>query len=168
EILANPATDFVREFVGSGATLAQLTLSRVRDVELADVTVAQIGEESAAALTRAQAAGHRWIVVTDAAGHPHAWPTLVDIAAKPIITDYRDRRLPVITDTSTLNEALDSILAASQGATLVTDGRGRVLGCLDIETVMTVIRGRLEIARSAHSVNSYAEHVDASTNDSRA
>lgn len=44
EILASPATPFVEEFIGSGATLAQLTLQRVKDVPAEKVSTARVGE----------------------------------------------------------------------------------------------------------------------------
>ena len=40
-ILAEPADDFVRSFVGAGAALKQLTLTRVRDVDLHEAAVAR-------------------------------------------------------------------------------------------------------------------------------
>ncbi len=114
EILANPATPFVEEFVGSGATLAQLTLTRVRDVDYEQVVTASVGENAEEVAARARIAGHDWIVVVDGRGRPRAWPTLAEIATKPQISDYIDARLPVVSESSTLNDALDSMLAASQ------------------------------------------------------
>src|SRR5690606_40244359 len=43
EILTNPADDFVKGFVGHGAALKQLTLTRVRDVDLHDAVTARAG-----------------------------------------------------------------------------------------------------------------------------
>jgi osmoprotectant transport system ATP-binding protein len=158
EILANPATPFVEEFIGSGATLAHLTLSRVRDVDLVEVTTAQVGDSSASVLDRARSNGHDWIVVVDEHGRPRAWPTLGEVSTKREISDYVDPRLPVVADSSTLNDALDSMLAASQGGTLVTDGRGSVIGSLTIAAVMDVIRSQLADARTDEDETSYASH----------
>lgn len=164
EILANPATPFVEEFVGSGATLAHLSLSRVRDVEHDTVTTAQIGDDSQQAVARARAAGHKWIVVVDNLGRPRAWPTLEEAASKPQISDYIDRRLPVVARSSTLNDALDAMLAASQGGALVSDGRGAVVGALTIKSIMEVIRGQLADVR-AEEIDSYVEHSEGSSTD---
>ncbi len=159
EILANPATPFVEEFIGSGATLAHLTLSRVRDVEHDLVTTARVGESSRAAGDRAVAAGHTWVVVVDEHGHPRAWPSLEELESKEQVSDYVDHRLPAVATSSTLNDALDTMLAASQGGTLVTDGRGRVIGSLSIKAVMDVIRGQLADARD-ESENGYVTHKE--------
>ncbi|MGF0316259.1 ATP-binding cassette domain-containing protein [Nocardia fluminea] len=162
EILTDPATPFVEEFVGSGAKLAYLTVSRVRDVEVDSVTTARIGESSQVVLGRAKAAGHTWVVVVDDAGRPRSWPSLTEVASKPEVSDYLDRRLPVVAQSSTLNDALDAMLAASQGATLVTDGRGAVVGSLNIGSVTDVIQTKLAEGNAAAADLSYETYVDGS------
>ena len=148
EILATPATPFVEEFVGSGATLAHLTLSRVKDVDHDAVVTARVGDPSNEVIGRARARGATWIVVVDAHGRPRAWPSLDEVATRDRVSDYLDPRLPVVAPSSTLNDALDTMLAASQGGVLVTDARGAVTGALTIATVMSVIRGQLSDARA--------------------
>ncbi len=162
EILTDPATPFVEEFVGSGAKLAYLTVSRVRDVEVDPVTTARIGESSQVVIGRAKAAGNTWVVVVDEAGRPRSWPSLTEVASKPEVSDYLDRRLPVVAQSSTLNDALDAMLAASQGATLVTDGRGAVVGSLGIGSVTDVIQTKLAEAHTAVEDLSYETYVDGS------
>ncbi|MGW5142337.1 ATP-binding cassette domain-containing protein [Nocardia beijingensis] len=160
EILTDPATPFVEEFVGSGAKLAYLTVSRVRDVAYDDVVIARVGEPARGVIERAEAAGQTWVVVVDEAGRPRSWPSLAEVATKPEVSDYLDRRLPVVARSSTLNDALDAMLATSQGAALVTDGRGAVLGSLSIDTVTEVIRAKLAEGRSNEEDLSYATYVD--------
>ncbi|MGV9724210.1 ATP-binding cassette domain-containing protein [Nocardia beijingensis] len=160
EILTDPATPFVEEFVGSGAKLAYLTVSRVRDVAYDDVVIARVGEPARGVIERAEAAGQTWVVVVDEAGRPRSWPSLAEVATKPEVSDYLDRRLPVVARSSTLNDALDAMLATSQGAALVTDGRGAVLGSLSIDTVTEVIRAKLAEGRSDEEDLSYATYVD--------
>ncbi|MFE3442712.1 ATP-binding cassette domain-containing protein [Nocardia sp. NPDC059180] len=160
EILTDPATPFVEEFVGSGAKLAYLTVSRVRDVDHDQVVTARIGEPAQQVIDRAKAAGHTWVVVVDNAGRPRSWPTLTEVASKPEVSDYLDRRLPVVAQSSTLNDALDAMLAASQGATLVTDGRGAVIGSLSIGSVTDVIQTKLAEGRADEADLSYETYVD--------
>ncbi|MBY6412275.1 ATP-binding cassette domain-containing protein [Rhodococcus sp. BP-252] len=158
EILARPATPFVEEFIGSGATLAHLTLSRVKDVDHEPVVTARVGDDSHEVIARAKAAGVTWIVVVDADGRPRSWPSLDEVATKDRISDYVDNRLPTVAPSSTLNDALDTMLAASQGGVLVTDGRGAVTGSLTIATVMAVIRSQLSDAREGDGHVSYTAH----------
>lgn len=162
EILANPATPFVEEFIGSGATLAQLTLTRVRDVPYDPVTIARVGQPADEAIRRARAAGHNWVVSVDEHGRPRSWPSLDELATKPEVSDYLDPRLPVVARSSTLNDALDTMLAASQGGTLITDGRGVVVGALNIDSVMEVIRGQLADARADEPDVSYTDYTEGS------
>ncbi|MEU1520882.1 ATP-binding cassette domain-containing protein [Nocardia rhamnosiphila] len=160
DILTDPATPFVEEFVGSGAKLAYLTVSRVRDVPSDKVVIARIGESAPAVIERAKAAGHSWVVVVDGAGRPRSWPTLTELATKPEVSDFLDRRLPVVARSSTLNDALDAMLATSQGAALVTDGRGAVVGSLSIDSVTELIRDKLAEARADEPDASYVTYVD--------
>ncbi|GAA1456884.1 ABC transporter ATP-binding protein [Williamsia maris] len=162
EILANPATPFVEEFVGSGATLAHLTLSRVKDVNHNPVLTARVGQSSTEVINQARAEGHTWVVVVNEDGTPRAWPSLDELKTKDAVSDYVDRRLPTVAQSATLNDALDSMLAASQGGVLVTDGRGAVKGALTIAVVMDVIRGQLADARSDEAQTSYANYQDGS------
>ncbi len=162
EILTDPATPFVEEFVGSGAKLAYLTVSRVKDVEHDKVVTARVGEPAQGVIDRAQAAGHTWVVVVDQAGRPRSWPTIEELGTKPEVSDYLDRRLPVVARSSTLNDALDAMLAASQGATLVTDGRGAVIGSLSIGAVTDLIQTKLADARPEEADLSYETYVDGS------
>ncbi|MBN0972616.1 MULTISPECIES: ATP-binding cassette domain-containing protein [unclassified Gordonia (in: high G+C Gram-positive bacteria)] len=162
EILANPASPFVEEFVGSGATLAHLTLTRVRDVDFKEVITARVGEPSGAVVTRAKAAGEDWVAVVDQHGRPRAWPSVEEIRAKPEVSDYLDHRLPVVAKSSTLNDALDSMLATSQGGVLVTDGRGAVVGALNIASVMEAIRGQLATVREDDDHGGYLDHAEGS------
>lgn len=165
EILANPATEFVERFVGRGATLAHLTLTRVRDVELNEVTTATVGEDSQAVIERAHRARHDWVVVVDNQGRPRAWPSIDEVAAKPQISDYLDRRLPVVARSSTLNDALDSMLDTSQGGALITDGRGAVVGSLRIDEVMEIIRAQRAEVRPDRDDESYIDHPEGTHTD---
>ncbi|OZF55207.1 ABC transporter [Rhodococcus sp. 14-2470-1b] len=162
EILAKPANAFVEEFIGSGATLAHLTLSRVKDVEHEPVVTARVGDSSQEVIGRARAAGVTWIVVVDEHGKPRSWPSLDEVATNDTVSDYIDPRLPVVAPSSTLNDALDVMLAASQGGVVVTDGRGVVTGSLTIKTVMSVVRGQLDEAREGDGHVSYTQHAEGS------
>ena len=80
-ILANPANDFVADFVGAGSSLKQLSLSRVSEVELRHPTTVKIGERTADARARAEANGDRAVIVLDDQERPTAWPWLRQLRA---------------------------------------------------------------------------------------
>ncbi len=139
-ILAEPAEEYVADFVGAGATLKQLTLTRVEDVELRQVTTASVGADSAAAVATAQAAGDDFVVVLDQRGLPVSWPTIAELSRTTTVPATVDHRLPVVGLRSTLNDALDTMLAASQGGVVVMGRRDSLAGVLTVESVMAAIQ----------------------------
>jgi osmoprotectant transport system ATP-binding protein len=139
-ILAEPAEEYVADFVGAGATLKQLTLTRVEDVELRQVTTASVGADSAAAVAAAQAAGDDFVVVLDQRGLPVSWPTIAELSRTTTVPATVDHRLPVVGLRSTLNDALDTMLAASQGGVVVMGRRDSLAGVLTVESVMAAIQ----------------------------
>ncbi|MCZ2858593.1 ABC transporter ATP-binding protein [Blastococcus sp. VKM Ac-2987] len=139
-ILAEPAEEYVADFVGAGATLKQLTLTRVGDVDLVQVTTAVAGSPSAEAVAAAQAAGDGFVVVVDDRGRPISWPTVAELARTATVPHAVDERLPVVDLRSTLNDALDTMLAASQGGVVVTGRREALAGVMAVETVMAAIQ----------------------------
>jgi osmoprotectant transport system ATP-binding protein len=146
-ILAEPAEEYVADFVGAGATLKQLTLTRVSDVELDQVTTATAGDDSAQVVAAATAAGDGYVVVLDRRGRPISWPTVAELARTTTVPATVDERLPVVGLRSTLNDALDTMLAASQGGVVVTGRRDGLAGVMAVETVMAAIQHtRSEVA----------------------
>ncbi|WP_199522256.1 ABC transporter ATP-binding protein [Geodermatophilus marinus] len=146
-ILADPAEEYVADFVGAGATLKQLTLTRVHSLQLRQVTTASIGDDAAGAVARARAAGDDFVVVLDRRDRPISWPTLAEVSRMSAIPDTVDERLPVVGLQSTLNDALDTMLAASQGGAVVLGRRDGLAGIVSIETIMEAIqRARRETA----------------------
>jgi len=138
-ILASPAEEYVTDFVGAGATLKQLTLTRVGEVELRTPQVARAGEDAADVVRRASAAGEQYVVVVDRRGRPISWPSVAELSRASTVPATVDQRLPVVDLRSTLNDALDTMLAASQGGVVVT-GRDGVAGVMVVETVMAAIQ----------------------------
>ncbi|WP_299958476.1 ABC transporter ATP-binding protein [uncultured Modestobacter sp.] len=146
-ILAEPAEEYVADFIGAGATLKQLTLTRVNSLELKPVTSASVGDDAAEALARARAAGDEYIVVLDRRGRPISWPTTAEVSRMQQIPATVDEKLPVVGLGSTLNDALDTMLAASQGGAVVIGRRDSLAGVVSIETIMDAIqRTRSEVA----------------------
>ncbi|MDP9166082.1 MAG: betaine/proline/choline family ABC transporter ATP-binding protein [Actinomycetota bacterium] len=137
EILANPADDFVRGFVGHGAALKQLTLTRVRDVGLSEAAVARVGGDAAAAVRSAQAMGRQYVIVLDDQDRPQRWLSLDELSDGQALANVpRDEHLEVVSLASTLNDALDSMLTSSHGVVVVTGRRNVYQGVIGVETIM--------------------------------
>ena len=137
EILANPADDFVRGFVGHGAALKQLTLTRVRDAELSRAAVARIGGDPGEAARAARAINREHVIVLDDQDRPQRWLSLDELAdGSSLAVVPRDENLEVVSLASTLNDALDSMLTSSHGVVVVTGRRNVYQGVIGVETIM--------------------------------
>ncbi|GAA4818149.1 ABC transporter ATP-binding protein [Tomitella cavernea] len=139
-ILANPSDDTVAGFIGSGASLQQLTLLRVRDVELEHCPTAH---ESDAPDTLRAALGTRrrtWGLVLDARNRPVAWVNARHLATAPSLRGIGDPIGEVVSTQSTLQDALEALLAASSASTVVTGSRGQYEGLINIDTLIQTVR----------------------------
>ncbi len=152
EILTRPANDFVRDFVGAGAALKQLTLSRVRDVELHDAAVAHVGDDPAEAVRSARSVDREHVIVLDGQERPQRWMSLDELAdPKSLAEVARDYDLESVNLASTLNDALDEMLTSSHGVVVVTGRRNVYQGVIRVETIMDAISGSRGEARVEES-----------------
>ncbi|KAA2263760.1 ATP-binding cassette domain-containing protein [Solihabitans fulvus] len=139
-VLANPADDTVAGFVGAGASLKQLTLRRVRDVELGDVPTASVDDDPSA--LRAKLGTRRGAIglVLDRRRRPARWVGPRDLASAGSLQAAGRPVEDTVTTQSTLQDALEAILTDDDGLAVVTKARGEYAGVVDIDTVMTAIR----------------------------
>ncbi|WP_127784550.1 ATP-binding cassette domain-containing protein [Rhodococcus sp. X156] len=139
-ILANPANDTVAKFVGAGASLKQLTLLRVRDVELEQRPTARIdGSVDELRLAVGDRRGS-WGIVLDSRDRPYRWVGPHHLANA---TSLQDVGIPIgetVSTQSTLQDALEALLAESNASTAVTGKRGEYVGMITIETLVGTIR----------------------------
>ncbi len=139
-ILANPANDTVAGFVGAGASLKQLTLMRVRDVEYhTDLSYAVGDHEGPAAVAEKLAqAGRTFALVLDDRRRPLRWVHARELTGRVSLEGIGRPVGDSVSIQSTLQDALEAILTEG-GHAVVTGNRGEVLGTIDIETVTGVI-----------------------------
>jgi osmoprotectant transport system ATP-binding protein len=152
-ILANPADDTVAGFVGAGASLKQLTLMRVRDVDYTDdaLLTAPLDETPAALRERMTQGRKTYALVLDQRKRPLRWVHVRNLGtATSLVTAGRPVGDPVSTQ-STLQDALEAILVEG-GKAVVTGARGEFVGTIDIKTVTdTIAQLREEHAEGATS-----------------
>ncbi|HTI27435.1 MAG TPA: ATP-binding cassette domain-containing protein [Kutzneria sp.] len=137
-ILAAPANDTVAGFVGAGASLKQLTLLRVRDIELDETETATIDERPADVRARLTAKNRKYALVLDNRRRPKRWVHLRDLNDGALSTVGR----PVndqVTRQSTVQDALEAILTEG-GSVPVVGTRGEYVGAVGIDTVMETVR----------------------------
>jgi osmoprotectant transport system ATP-binding protein len=143
-ILAEPANEFVENFIGAGAGLKQLNLTRVNDVELSSAVTARPGTPASEVLARLDERGHEHAVILDDRDRPLQWLSRRQLARLEQISSDRDEQLPLVGERATLNDALDIMLVSSVGAALVTGGRDSFRGVIDVATIMDAI-GRARV-----------------------
>jgi osmoprotectant transport system ATP-binding protein len=152
-ILANPANDFVEGFVGSGAALKQLTLTRVRDVDLHEAAVATIGGDPRPAIAKARELGRHWVMVLDDQDRPQRWVAVDDLERSGFLGSVtRNHDLEVVNTASTLQDALDEMLTSSHGVVVVTGRRNRYEGVIRVETIMDAMQSMQSAAHRAETV----------------
>ncbi|HEV7906554.1 MAG TPA: ATP-binding cassette domain-containing protein [Pseudonocardiaceae bacterium] len=139
-ILASPADDTVAGFVGAGASLKQLTLRRVRDVELGDVPTALVTEPIDS--VRQRFGSERGVIglVLDTRRRPLRWITARDLSRATSLYQAGHPVEDTVSLQSTLHDALEAILVSDEGLAVVTRRRGEYAGVVDIDTVITTIR----------------------------
>ncbi len=138
-ILANPANDFVANFIGSGAGLKQLGLARVGEVDLIPGVLGRPGQDAQELLRHVDMAGLNSAVILDERERPMQWPSKDDLGRMTTVPHEVNPDLPLVSTRSTLNDALDTMLVASTGEAIVEGPRGRYEGIITVETVMNAI-----------------------------
>jgi osmoprotectant transport system ATP-binding protein len=153
-ILANPADDFVSDFVGHGAALKQLTLTRVRDVELHEAAVARVGDAPAEAVRAARAIDREHVIVLDSQDRPQRWMSIAELGSAESLTRVdRDENLESVNLASTLNDALDEMLTSSHGVVVVTGRRNAYQGVIRLETIMAAMSDMRSAAVAAEPLS---------------
>ena len=139
-ILAHPADEFVESFLGSGAILKGLTLKRVRDIELHQVPTLTMPVLREAALATLQESPDQVAVLLDGEDRPLRWiderslnrtSQPIDRSGRPVTVDLQPE--------DTLQDALTVMLQSSVGMAVVTDRKGKYLGCCTIESLAKLI-----------------------------
>ena len=139
-ILTAPADGFVEDFIGSGAALKRLNLTRVREVELGQWAVATLDEDRTTLRRMLADSHHGSLLLVDAQNRPQRWINARDLARSG--GTLEGAGLPVsavVEPQATLRDALDEMVISTVGCAVVTDGQGRYQGVVDLGTVMKAV-----------------------------
>ena len=153
EILANPASDFVAQFVGADRGLKRLALSRVDSLELRPATVARPGDDAAEARRRILADPLDYLLLVDDANRPIGWlherrvPTsgVLEAGMAATMSPLLDRR-------TTLKDALAMLIDAEVQIGIVVDRRGALRGLVTTEDITAAGRRSPEPAAGSVTV----------------
>jgi osmoprotectant transport system ATP-binding protein len=147
-ILTHPADDFVSGFVGAGAALKRLDLTRVRDVEIADCPTVTVDAPLQDIFGKLRSSLTTEILLLDQRGRPYKWLRRGDLMrAKGSLA----RAGTLVSDTvpldATVRDALEAVLTDSAGRVAVTGPRGEYTGMVDVETLVNSVHELLEADR---------------------
>jgi osmoprotectant transport system ATP-binding protein len=140
QILTNPANDYVREFIGAGATLKRLSLSEVDKVPSSQAPVGMTSDSSSELTQKLAESRHEWILILDENRRPKCWASVQDLKEK----QPKDAGTPVrcILDSSTtLYDVLDAMITSEVGNATIVDSSGVFEKVIDFETVCKAVAG---------------------------
>jgi osmoprotectant transport system ATP-binding protein len=132
ELLANPANDFVVEFLGAERGLKRLALIPVSEVKADPGPVVSPDDDTATARARAEAAGADWVVVVDDQRHLLGWVPVDDVTDR--VADVTPRPFATtVLATDSLRAALDAMLTSRTGVAVRVSTGDRYEGILTQE-----------------------------------
>ena len=143
QILTAPANDFVSDFIGEGASLKRLSLSRVADIAPRPWSTVRVGADPAEVLESLRRSSHGAVLVLDDGGRPLRWVGADHIkrAEGRPLADIGLRPQAVVGPHATLSDALNELITARYSATVVVDDHGVYQGVVEFDQINEAIRG---------------------------
>ena len=138
-VLAAPADDFVKEFIGSGASLKGLGLARVSEVSLADWPTSVISEGREAARRELDSSDHGWVLLLDEHRRPVRWAEARALQGEGSLDRVGLEVRAKVEPTATLVGALESMLGSRVGVVVIVDGSGAFVGTVDMRVIMSAV-----------------------------
>jgi osmoprotectant transport system ATP-binding protein len=142
-ILVNPADEYVADFIGRGASLKRLSLSRVRDVELTQWPTVQEGTTREEVRRTLEASDRSAVLVLDEQRRPLRWVNADHLHRSDDASPLRDVGLPadaVVQPNATLSDTLNELISARYSCAIVTDSARAYQGIVDIDTINESVR----------------------------
>ncbi|PLS86038.1 MAG: ABC transporter, partial [Actinobacteria bacterium] len=139
-ILTDPASEFVEEFIGSGASIKRLSLSRVADARTSDWPVAKSNEGHDVVREKMRASGRDHVLLLDDQKHPKRWVSMADIENDGVPLEEAGRpAVDIVDENTSLYDALDTMITSYKGSAIVVDEAGTYKGLVDFDTVLEAI-----------------------------
>ena len=129
DLLARPADDFVRDFVGADRALKRLALQRVRDVALHRAPL--VHEDGSPAAEHDGSTDIRWPLVVDDAGRPLRWGAS---------DGHGGGGVHLVECDDTLRDALSGLLQSDVQYGAVVADDGTVAGIISIDLIHDLVQ----------------------------
>jgi osmoprotectant transport system ATP-binding protein len=136
ELLMNPATEFVEDFVGADRGLKRLSLMRVSDVNLREAPLAFAGQDTAEVRSKLAATPEvPYALLVDSGRRPIGWLSERDLAQATVPERPDTIDTPVLDRDDVLRDALSDLLQGGVQYAPVTDPAGQIAGILSVEII---------------------------------
>ncbi|KIA65630.1 ABC transporter ATP-binding protein [Nocardia vulneris] len=139
-VLAQPATDFVADFVGRDRGYRGLSFRTAKEVPLHEVRTATAAEVPALRLDRGD-----WVLIVDAQRKPAGWIDVTgveSVRAGHALADSTSAGGSLFTPTGDLRQALDAAISSPSGVGVAVDEAGAVRGGVLATEVLQQLAGQ--------------------------
>ncbi|WP_433576506.1 ABC transporter ATP-binding protein [Nocardia brasiliensis] len=139
-VLAQPATDFVADFVGRDRGYRGLSFRTAKEVPLQELRTATAAEVSALRLDRGD-----WVLIVDAERKPAGWIDVTgveSVRAGHTLADSTSAGGSLFTPTGDLRQALDAAISSPSGIGVAVDEAGAVRGGVLATEVLQQLAGQ--------------------------
>ncbi|MFI6214308.1 ABC transporter ATP-binding protein [Nocardia brasiliensis] len=139
-VLAQPATDFVADFVGRDRGYRGLSFRTAKEVPLHEVRTATAAEVPALRLDRGD-----WVLIVDAERKPAGWIDVTgveSVRAGHALADSTSAGGSLFTPTGDLRQALDAAISSPSGIGVAVDEAGAVRGGVLATEVLQQLAGQ--------------------------
>jgi osmoprotectant transport system ATP-binding protein len=137
EILMDPATEFVEDFVGADRALKRLALLRVRDIDLWEAPWATSGQPTSEVRAKLDSPEVEvpYALLVDAERRPQGWLSDRDLRGDTVPERADSPLGPTLEMDDVMRDALADLLQAGTQYAPVCDDEGRVAGVLSVEII---------------------------------
>jgi osmoprotectant transport system ATP-binding protein len=142
-ILVNPADEYVANFIGRGASLKRLSLSRVRDVELSDWPTISVDAGYDEARRALEISDKTAVLVLDEQRRPVQWVNAEHLHRAAPGRSLGAIGLPpdaVVQPNATLSDTLNELITARYSCAIVVDSARAYQGIVDIDRINEAVR----------------------------
>jgi len=139
-ILTDPADAFVEDFIGAGASLKRLSLSRISDIETTNWPVAALSGSHDDARQKLKNSSEDHVLLLDDRNRPKRWVSADDIESDRVpLKESGWPAVAVVEESASLYDTLDTMVTSYKGSAVVVDGNGAYRGVVDFEAVLQAI-----------------------------
>jgi len=139
-ILTDPADQYVEDFIGSGASLKRLSLSKVRDIKTSEWPVASLTDSPDEVLQTLHRSGKDYVLLLDEGRKPKRWVGAEELELNGV--PLRNAGWPavaIVEGNSSLYDTLDTMITSYKGSAIVVDEQGRYESIVDFSAVLQAI-----------------------------